>query len=206
MQLTLSLILSHLKNNFFTYLLAFGIGLAAYQLGQVSGRSQQQDKLDAATKKIGDLEGRLTKAATERQAQAEQSALAMADAMRQWQAAQQTADRLAQELQQTKRRLQTTEKQLKEAIHDAVNSDVGFTGIGPRGLCLYTAALGYPGCDNPVPQATGGTTGHAGEAPSAAGGLSPSGLIEHGVGYGAWCQQLEAQLQKLNQWYDREEK
>lgn len=206
MPLTLSLVLSHLKSHLLTYLLALGVGFGAYQLGKISGRSQLQGQLDKAGERVSQLETDKAELNNTLRSQAEQHALAMADALRELQAAQRLGDKLSQELQQTQSHLQVTKDKLKKAIDDAVKRDVGFTGIGPNGLCLYNAALGYADCGQQLPKATGGLAGHPTEAAGSAGGLSPGGLLQHSADYGAWCQTLETQLQKLNQWYAGREK
>ena len=201
MPLTLRLVLSHLQTHFLSYLLALGVGVGAYYLGQSAGRAQLQGDLTKANKTIGQLAADKSELNEPLRQQAEQHALAMAKALRELQAAQQLGDKLSRELQQSQSHLQATKDKLKKAIDDAVKNDVGFTGIGPRGLCLYNAALGYADCGQQLPNTAGGIAGHSAEAAGSAGGLSAGGLIRHSADYGAWCQSLEAQLQQLNQWY-----
>lgn len=201
MPLTLSLVFSHLKSYLLAYLLPVCIGAGAYYLGQSAGRAELQGDLTKANKTIGQLAADKSELNETLRQQAEQHAQAMAKALRELQTAQQLGDKLSRELQQSQSHLQAMKDKLKKAIDDAVKNDVGFTGIGPRGLCLYNAALGYADCGQHVPNTAGGLTGHSAKAPSSAGGLSAGGLIRHSADYGAWCQSLEAQLQQLNQWY-----
>ncbi|BEN49533.1 hypothetical protein SMKC057_16450 [Serratia marcescens] len=201
MLLTLRLVLSHLQTHFLSYLLAFGVGVGAYYLGQSAGRAQLQGDLTKARNTIGQLAADKSALNETLRQQAELRALAMAKVLRELQAVQQLGDKLSRELKQSQSNLQATKDKLKKAIDDAVKNDVGFTGIGPRGLCLYNAALGYADCGQHMPNTAGGLTDHSTEAAGSAGGLSAGGLIRHSADYGAWCQSLEAQLQQLNQWY-----
>ncbi|MBH2871839.1 hypothetical protein I5L47_04675 [Serratia marcescens] len=201
MPLTLSLVFSHLKSYLLAYLLPVCIGAGAYYLGQSAGRAQLQGDLTKAHNTIGQLAADKSELNETLRQQAEQHTQAMAKALRELQAAQQLGDKLSRELQQSQSPLQATKDKLKKAIDDAVKNDVGFTGIGPRGLCLYNAALGYADCGQHLPNTAGGLVGHSTEAAGSAGGLSAGGLIRHSADYGAWCQSLEAQLQQLNQWY-----
>lgn len=108
------------------------------------------------------------------------------------------ANKLGWELLQTRSQLATTQTQLKQRIADATQSDGDrFTGLGPGGLRLYSSALGYPERNPGLPAANAGDAANPGQTGAAGAGLQPADLIAHAADYGAWCQQLEAQLGTL---------
>lgn len=117
------------------------------------------------------------------------------------QAEEQRLNRLAHqvgvELLQTRGQLAIAQRQLKQRIPDATRTDgPRFTGLGPDSLRLYRQLLGYSAAD-PDANLPPADTGNAGEAAAPAGaatGLPPDDLLTHAADYGAWCQQLDQQL------------
>ncbi|MXR36725.1 hypothetical protein [Craterilacuibacter sinensis] len=94
---------------------------------------------------------------------------------------------------QTRARLAHTQQQLQTRIDDATKSDgAAFTGIGPDGLRLYRAALGYPENDPALPTPGAGAAGQAASAADAGAGLPPEDLIAHAADYGRWCRELDS--------------
>lgn len=136
--------------------------------------------------------------AREMQALADDRAAVLAAAM----AEQQRLERLAREaglaLTETRARLADSQRALTRRINDATLHDGNrFTGLGPDGLRVYRAALGYPELDADLP-ATG--TGHAGDAgppTGASAGLPVDDLLAHAIDYGQWCRQLDARLNAI---------
>ena len=173
-------------------------------IGRIAEEHRKDENLQAAQKENTRLNTKVTELNELRRREAEEKAAALADAWRKQADIERERDQLARELQQQKNELEKKKNELKKAISDAVKGDVGFTGIGPRGLCLYNRALGYP-CDNRLQKTTGGVAGRVGETSGSGGGLSPAGLLKQSADYGAWCQRLEKQLTELNAWYDRGE-
>lgn len=105
------------------------------------------------------------------------------------------AQQLGWALIQARARLADTQSQLKQRIPDAIRRDgQHWTGLGPDGLRVYRAALGYPARDPGVPASDAGDVGAAGAATGADAGLPPADLLEHAADYGQWCQRLDAQL------------
>lgn len=101
-------------------------------------------------------------------------------------------------LLQTRADLATAQRQLKQRITHATQSDgPSFTGLGPDSLQLYRAALGYTAADAAadLPAADAGAATAAGQTTTTAPGLPPADLLSHAADYGQWCQQLEAQVQ-----------
>lgn len=183
----------HIKTYWLAYLFALGSAAIAYKVGA----GTRANELQASQTTISQLQA-------QRANTAEQQAMALADAVAKYQQAELKAQLLARQLQQREQQLLQTSTKLKKAIKDAIKNDVGFTGIGPHGLCLYTSALGYSDCDERLSVAAPGVAGHSTETASAGGGLSAGGIINHAADYGEWCQTLEARLQGLNAWYKRE--
>lgn len=114
------------------------------------------------------------------------------------QAEYQRLNRLAHQvgvaLLQSRADLATAQRQLKQRITHATQSDgARFTGLGPDSLQLYRAALGYTAAD--LPAADAGAVATAGQAAATAPGLPPADLLSHAADYGQWCQQLEQQVQ-----------
>ncbi|MCX8962152.1 hypothetical protein EHW64_13675 [Erwinia psidii] len=121
----------------------------------------------------------------------------------QWrQKADDAAQRLAASQAAAKKQRQQLEKKLSEAIE---KDGSHYTGIGPDGLRLYSAALGYaPGetgnaGGHRVPETPGVTAGSAANASRP--GLGPGPLIHHAGEYGQWCLQMRAQLDELQRFY-----
>ncbi|MEW7001889.1 hypothetical protein M5585_25655 [Serratia ureilytica] len=126
----------HIKTYWLAYLFALGSAAIAYKVGA----GTRANELQASQTTISQLQA-------QRANNAEQQAMALADAVAKYQQAELKSQLLARQLQQREQQLLQTSTKLKKAIKDAVKNDVGFTGIGPRGLCLYTSALGYSDCD-----------------------------------------------------------
>lgn len=118
------------------------------------------------------------------------------------------ADDLATQLIAKNNELTRTQRLLHEKIFLlTLNDGAGFTGIGPRALCLYRANLGYPAgpdCDQYLSATDGGNAGYSGETASAGAGLSPAGILRHSNEYGEWCQVLYNKLNALRQLYGKE--
>lgn len=204
MKTLVTLGLSFLRTHWLTLLLLTAAGVVGMNLGKAIEAQGWKTRLQEAQSENNRLNQQLTTIADKRRREAEARASAMAQALSRIAELQKERDRLTSELQAKKSELEQRKQELKKAISDAVKRDVGFTGIGPRGLCLYNSALGYA-CDQYLPAAAGGTAGRVGETTGSGAGLSPAGLLNHSSEYGAWCQRLESQLIKLRQWYDREE-
>lgn len=199
------LVLEFLKKHWLACILIAAAAVAGMNIGRIAEEHRKDENLQAAQKENGRLNTKVTELNELRRREAEEKAAALADAWRKQADIERERDQLARELQQQKNELEKKKNELKKAISDAVKGDVGFTGIGPRGLCLYNRALGYP-CDNRLQKTTGGVAGRVGETSGSGGGLSPAGLLKQSADYGAWCQRLESQLIKLGAWYDREGK
>lgn len=118
------------------------------------------------------------------------------------------ADALAAQLLAKNNELTLTRRKLEEKINALTLKDgAGFTGIGPRALCLYSANLGYssgPECSQYLSAANGGDAGYSAETGSTGAGLSPAGLLRHSGEYGEWCQVLRNKLNTLRQLYGKE--
>ncbi|SVR37893.1 Predicted HD superfamily hydrolase [Klebsiella pneumoniae] len=199
------LVLEFLKKHWLACILIAAAAVAGMNIGRIAEEHRKDENLQAAQKENARLNTKVTDLNELRRREAEEKAAALAEAWRKQADIERERDQLARELQQQKNELEKKKNELKKAISDAVKGDVGFTGIGPRGLCLYNSALGYP-CDNRLQATTDGTAGRIGKTSGSGGGLSPEGLLNHSSDYGAWCQKLESQLIKLGAWYDREGK
>lgn len=118
------------------------------------------------------------------------------------------ADALAAQLLAKNKELTLTRRKLEEKINALTLKDgAGFTGIGPRALCLYSANLGYstgPECSQYLSAASGGNAGYSAETGSTGAGLSPAGILRHSGEYGEWCQVLHNKLNALRQLYGKE--
>ncbi|HHT4807471.1 TPA: hypothetical protein ACTYNN_005254 [Klebsiella pneumoniae] len=198
------LVLEFLKKHWLACILIAAAAVAGMNIGRIAEEHRKDENLQAAQKENTRLNTKVPELNELRRREAEEKAAALADAWRKQADIERERDQLARELQQQKNELEKKKNELKKAISDAVKGDVGFTGIGPRGLCLYNRALGYP-CDNRLQKTTGGVAGRVGETSGSGGGLSPAGLLKQSADYGAWCQRLEKQLTELNAWYDRGE-
>ncbi|MEV3880056.1 hypothetical protein QNS55_24015 [Klebsiella pneumoniae] len=199
------LVLEFLKKHWLACILLAAAAVAGVNIGRISEEHRKDVNLLAAQKENARLNTRVSELNELRRREAEEKAAALAEAWRKQADIERQRDQLARELQQQKDELEKKKNELKKAINDAVKGDVGFTGIGPRGLCLYNRALGYP-CDNRLQATTGGVAGRVGETSGSGGGLSPEGLLKQSADYGAWCQKLERQLTELNAWYRKEDK
>ncbi len=115
---------------------------------------------------------------------------------------QDKADLLSNQLAATKQQLAESKAKYQRDIVNATQNDgVGYTGLGPDGLCLYSKALGYP-CDQRLPKTNSGAAAYPADATTANTGLSPADLLAHSGDYGEWCQSLKAQLESLNHIYN----
>jgi hypothetical protein len=115
---------------------------------------------------------------------------------------QEKADQLSNQLATVKKQLAESKAKYQRDIIDATQNDgVGYTGIGPDGLCLYQQALGYP-CDQRLPETVSGTATHPTDATTPRAGLLPEDLLAHSSDYGEWCQSLKAQLESLKHIYE----
>lgn len=118
------------------------------------------------------------------------------------------ANELDTRLLAVNKKLTQTQGLLHEKIFLLTLSDgAGFTGIGPRALCLYNANLGYPAgpeCDQYLSDTHGGNAGYSSETASAGAGLSPAGILRHSNEYGEWCQVIYNKLNTLRQFYGKE--
>lgn len=106
------------------------------------------------------------------------------------------AHQVAWELLQTRQQLEATQRQLKQRISNAINSDgASFTGLGPDSLRLYRQLLGYPaGGETDVPATDTGDADQAHQTTGTEEGLPPADLLEHAADYGEWCQKLDTQV------------
>ncbi|MCQ4142823.1 hypothetical protein [Vogesella sp. AC12] len=127
----------------------------------------------------------------------EQRLAEQATAQAEYQRLNQLAHQVGVELLQSRAELATTQRQLKQRIPHVTHSDgPRFTGLGPDSLRLYRQFLGYSAADlaADLPPADTGNAGEATAPASAAAGLPPDDLLKHAADYGAWCQQLDQQL------------
>lgn len=175
---------------------AAGVGYnTGHQVGYNAGVASQRDENQQLTLKNEQLAAQVLAAEQEKR-QAAQQAQADATAQRV------RADELAVELLDVKTQLTTTTQRLKKGIDRAVKNDSGaFTGIGPNGVRLYRASLGYADDAVGMSDAPGRAAVHPADAARPGGGLSPAGLLNHAADYGAWCLTLRGQLEKLNAYY-----
>ncbi|WP_447886337.1 hypothetical protein [Serratia fonticola] len=115
---------------------------------------------------------------------------------------QDKANLLSNQLAATKQQLAESKAKYQRDIVNATQNDgVGYTGLGPDGLCLYRQALGYP-CDQRLPETNSGAAAYPADASSPRTGLLPEDLLAHSSDYGEWCQSLKAQLESLNHIYN----
>ncbi|WP_215782030.1 hypothetical protein [Paludibacterium sp. B53371] len=106
------------------------------------------------------------------------------------------AQKVAWELLQARQQLEATQRQLKQRIPNAINSDgASFTGLGPDSLRLYRQLLGYPtGGETDLPATDARDADQAHQTTGTEEGLPPADLLEHAADYGEWCQKLDAQV------------
>lgn len=127
----------------------------------------------------------------------EQRLTEQAAAQAEYQRLNQLAHQVGVELLQSRGELASAQRQLKQRIPHVTHSDgPRFTGLGPDSLRLYRQLLGYTTAD-PAADLPSADTGNAGEAAAPAGaaaGLPPDDLLKHAADYGAWCRQLDQQL------------
>ncbi|WP_051124160.1 hypothetical protein [Dickeya sp. DW 0440] len=177
----------------------------AYNVGEQSGHNagvaSQRDENQQLTLKNEQLAAQVLAAEQEKRQVAERQVAALQQAQADATAQRVRADELAVELLDVKTQLTTKMQKLKKEINGAVKNDSNaFTGIGPDGLRLYRASLGYADAVG-MSDTSGGVAVHPANAASAGGGLSPAGLLNHAADYGAWCLTLRGQLEKLNAYY-----
>ncbi|OVZ94875.1 hypothetical protein CBW58_02040 [Yersinia frederiksenii] len=195
------------------WIIAIAVVLSAGAwLGSLYTASRMQDDIRAANAATANVQHQFdtykTDVATqdaEREKQNQQQLeqqIALAEAYRK------SADELAAQLLAKNNELTLTRRKLEEKINALTLKDgAGFTGIGPRALCLYSANLGYPSgpeCSQYLSAANGGDAGYSAETGSTSAGLSPAGLLRHSGGYGEWCQVLRNKLNTLRQLYGKE--
>ncbi|ENP3040943.1 hypothetical protein ACDB75_004012 [Salmonella enterica] len=143
----------------------------------------------------------------ERITAANQYASDLKDALAAQQTWQRKADEMSRQLAEQDASHQREVKDLKERLKNAIKSDGNtYTGIGPASLQLWREALGYPttqtvNAGHYLPKTTGSSAGDTGDAISASGGLSPSGIVGHSAEYGKWCLSLRDRLQAINDYY-----
>lgn len=178
--------------------IAMVIGYGVASVGYISELAQQEV---AFAKKSAAFDAERQDWLNEKIQTVREQNAALASALALQKQYQEKADQLSNQLAATKKQLaDANARYQKEIVNATKNDGVGYTGIGPNGLCLYQQALGYP-CDQPLPPAASGVTTHPGNAANALTGLSPADLLAHAGDYGAWCQQLKAQLEGINQFY-----
>ncbi|MEA9015818.1 hypothetical protein [Salmonella enterica] len=143
----------------------------------------------------------------ERITAANQYASDLKDALAAQQTWQRKADEMSRQLAEQDASHQREVKDLKKRLKNAIKSDGNtYTGIGPASLQLWREALGYPtaqtvNAGHYLPETTGSAAGDTGDAISASGGLSPSGIVAHSAEYGKWCLSLRDRLQAINDYY-----
>lgn len=142
-------------------------------------------------------------------AAANQYAADLKEALRQRDEQQARADELTEQLAKSASESQRRISDIKRRLNDALKRDgSAYTGLGPDGLQLWREALGWSvsnTSDAPaghgVPEASGSAAHDTGDARSARGGLSASGIITGSAAYGQWCLSLRDRLQAINDFY-----
>ncbi|EBP3538321.1 hypothetical protein OJ40_06585 [Salmonella enterica subsp. enterica] len=200
-----------LKSNWKSLLLIVVLAGGGVWLGTCMTQSQLRDQaLAFSNEKSTLISGFNTQKSQwdqERISAANQYASNLKDALMAQQAWQRKADELSRQLAAQEVSHQRAVKDLKERLKNAIKSDGNtYTGIGPASLQLWREALGYPAAQtvhagHHLPETTGGAAGDTGDANSAGGGLSPSGIVRHSAEYGKWCLSLRDRLQAINDYY-----
>lgn len=180
-----------------------GIQVCANQM-----RSDVQTAQQQAAKVQRDFDAYKVVVAGENEARArqnQQQLLAQRDLAEQY---RQKADQLASELLTKGNELALTQRKLKEKINELTRKDgAGWTGIGPRALCLYQQNLGYPArpdCSQYLSTTNSRDAGYSGDAGGTDSGLSAGGILSHSNEYGEWCQLLRNKLNTIRQLYGKE--
>lgn len=181
--------------------LAIGYGIAS----SGNGKALAQQEL-AFTNKLAaqssEFEAERTAWLNEKIQTARDQNAALAAALALQQQYQDRANLLSNQLASTKQQLAESKAKYQRDIVNATQNDgVGYTGLGPDGLCLYRQALGYP-CDQRLPETVSGTAAYSADATAPRSGLLPADLLAHSSDYGEWCQSLKAQLESLNHIFD----
>lgn len=201
-----SLLLNFLKKNLLPFLLFGLVLLAGAGLGYlVAGHGYQRD-IDqtkaSQSQTQRDFDAFKLAVQTDKTAEVQRHASAMAQALALKDQYQTEADRLSKQLLAKQYELDQARETFKRTIKDVIEKDgAAYTGIGPDSLCAYRTSLGYASCNNRVQDTNGANAGHTEQARSPAGGLSPSGILNHASDYGAWCQSLEAKLLTLKAYF-----
>lgn len=200
-----------LKGNWKSLLLIVVLSGGGVWLGALITQSQLSDQALAFSKEkstlISGFNTQKSQWDQERISAANQYASDLKDALMAQQAWQRKADELSRQLAAQEVSHQRAVKDLKERLKNAIKSDGNtYTGIGPASLQLWREALGYPAAQavhagHRLPETTGSAAGDTGDAISAGGGLSPSGIVGHSAEYGKWCLSLRDRLQAINDYY-----
>ena len=142
--------------------------------------------------------------ANEKRVLAEKQSQALAGALAKQQEYNQKANQLSGELLKAQQELSQTQQKLKRSIANATQHDGStYTGLGPDSLRLYQTALGYTSSDQCVSDTQRGNAGNTSETSCTGSGLPPEDLLSHASDYGQWCQQLEAKLKTLSEFYQQ---
>lgn len=206
-----TLLLNFLKNNWVTLVVIAVLMVAGAGLGYLAAGHTYQHDIDQANQRESatrtDFDAFKLTAQTEKTAAAQQSAAELADALTLQKQYQAEAETLSAQLLAKQGELEQARQAFQRTIKNVIEKDgVAYTGIGPHSLCALRASLGYSGCGERVPGATGADAGHPADAASPAGGLSPAGILGVGSDYGTWCQTLESKLRTLNAFYQGADK
>ena len=200
-----------LKSNWKSLLLIVALAGGGVWLGTCITQSQLSDQALAFSQEkstlISGFNTQKSQWDQERITAANQYASDLKDALAVQQAWQRKADDLSRQLAAQEVSHQRAVKDLKERLKNAIKSDGNtYTGIGPASLQLWREALGYPTAQtvhagHHLPETTGSAAGYTGDAISAGGGLSPSGIVGNSAEYGKWCLSLRDRLQAINDYY-----
>ena len=206
-----TLLLNFLKNNWVTLVVIVVLMAAGAGLGYLTAGHTYQHDIDQANQRESairtEFDAFKLATQTDKTAAAQRSATELAEALALQKQYQAEAETLSAQLLAKQGELEQARQAFQRTIKNVIEKDgVAYTGIGPHSLCALRTSLGYPGCSERVPGATGPGAGHSAEATSPAGGLSPAGILGVGSDYGTWCQTLESKLRTLNAFYQGADK
>ncbi len=166
--------------------------------------AEQAKSAKALSDKSAELAELKTTYANEKRALAEKQSQVLAGALAKQQEYNQKANQLSGELLKAQQELSQTQQKLKRSIANATQHDGStYTGLGPDSLRLYQTALGYAAGDQCVSDTQRGNAVNASETRCTGSGLPPEDLLSHASDYGQWCQQLEAKLKTLSEFYQQ---
>ena len=175
-----------------------------YAIAELEFNAAQTQSAKALSDKSAELAELKTTYANEKRALAEKQSQVLAGALAKQQEYNQKANQLSGELLKAQQELSQTQQKLKRSIANATQHDGStYTGLGPDSLRLYQTALGYTSSDQCVSDTQRGNAGNTSETSCTGSGLPPEDLLSHASDYGQWCQQLEAKLKTLSEFYQQ---